>query len=259
MNVSDSVVIAVYRLNLGVGTKEFVREVYKLAIESSPASASILPLPLKPLRDFTSGRKNYGSYRRAIKTLTTKVSAVVNSERAYVGPVAMRYGGNTFLSVVEVMSGAEISRKFIKYGEGFKGHIPRLPNVIVGGISMCFLLLDDVFYPEAARYCAESGSTLLVGIFPPIADLDSELAVAAARLRAFENRVNVILLGGYVKDRSTPTVIVKRDGSVVDIADDTRSEVIEIQLTGESAIRPRSESMYKRFAKMLKILNNLNV
>ncbi|MCS7099228.1 MAG: hypothetical protein RMH84_02360 [Sulfolobales archaeon] len=259
MKTRDLVAIAVYRLNLGVGTKEFVREIYDLAVESSPVSASILPLPLKPLRDFMSGRKSYGSYRRAVRNLTTKISAVVNSERAYVGPVVVRYGGNTFLSVVEAASGSEISKKFIRYGGEFRGHVPRLPNVIIGNVSVCFLILDDVFYPETARYCAESGSSLLVSVLPPIADLDPELAVAAARVRAYENGVNVVLLGGYVKDRSIPTAIVRRDGSVVDIVNEARSEVIEIQLAGESTARPCCESMRRYFVKAIKMLNSSSV
>lgn len=260
MKAQDSVTIAVYRLNLGVGAKEFVKEVYNLAIESSPASASILPLPLKPLRDFMSGRKNYGSYRRAIRNLIAKISAVVNSERAYVGPVVVRYGGSTFLSVVEAVSGSEISRKFVRYGSDIRGHVPRLPSVIVGNVGVCFLVLDDVFYPETARYCVESGSSLLVSVLPPLADLDPELdpelAVAAARVRAYENGVNVVLLGGYVKDHSIPTVVVRRDGSIADIADETRSEIIEIQLAGESTARPCCESMCKHFARAIKMLNS---
>lgn len=258
MKTQGPAVLVVYRLNLGVGAREFVREVYRLAVEAGPASASILPLPVKPLRDFLSGKKSYGSYRRATKTLTNKVSAAVNSERTYVGPVTMRYGENTYLSVIEAVSGSEVSRKFIRFGEEFKGYVPKSPGVSTRGVYICFLLLDDIFYPEAARYCAESGSTALVGIVPPITEFDPDLIVLAARMRAYENAVNVIVVGGYLKEYSTPTIVVRRDGSVADIASDARSEILEIELTGEFFARPRSEVMRRYYAKVIKTLNSLS-
>lgn len=256
MGTQGSVTVAVYRLNLGVGAREFVREVYRLAAEVGPAGASILSLPVKPLRDLLAGRKSYGSYRRVSKTLISKVSAIVGSERAYVAPVAMRYGGNTYLSVIEGNSGAEVARKFVRFGGEFKGHVPRSPILSIRGVNTCFLILDDLFYPEVARYCAESGSTALVGIVPPVVELDPDLVILAARMRAYENMASVIVVGGYLKDGSTPTVVVRRDGSIADLANDARSEIIEIELAGEAPARRRNEVVRRHYARAIKILNS---
>ncbi|MEM4659625.1 MAG: hypothetical protein QW741_03610 [Sulfolobales archaeon] len=256
METREPVVLTVYRLNLGVGTKEFIREVYRLATEAGPSGISMLLLPLKPLKDLLAGRKSYGSYKRAVRVLMNKVSAVVTSERTYVGPVVMRYGENTYLSIVEAASGTEVSRKFMRLGEDFKGYVPKSPTVVVRGTNICFLVYDDIFHPEVARYCVESGSTTLISVVPPITEVDPDLVVLAARMRAYENSVNVIVVGGYVKDRSTPTVVVKRDGSVVDIVNDARSEVLEIELAGDTASRVSNELVRKYYARIIKTLNS---
>lgn len=250
--------VTVYRLNLGVGAREFVREVYRLAAEAGPAGASILSPPVKPLRDLIAGRKSYGSYRRVTRMLVNRISAIVGSERAYVGPVAMRYGGNTYLSVIEGNSGTEVSRKFVRFGEEFKGHVPKSPTVNIRGVNACFLVLDDLFYPEVARYCTESGSTALVGIVPPVVELDPDLVVLAARMRAYENMTNVIVVGGYLKDGSTPTVVVRKDGSIADMANDARSEILEIELAGETPARHRNEVARRHYARAIKILNSFS-
>lgn len=257
MGTEEPVVIVVYRLNLGTGTREFVREVYKLASEASPSTATILPLPVKPLRDFLAGRKSYGSYKRVVRTLVHKISSVVTSERAYVGPVAVRYGENTFLSVFDAVSNTEVSRKFIRLGEELKGYVSKMPIVSLRGVGICFLLLDDIFYPEVARFCAESGSTTLISVFPPINNFDPDLVVLAARMRAYENKVNTIVVGGYLKDRSTPTVIIRKDGTVAEIANDPHSELLEIQLATESTTRSHSEAVRRHYAKTIKMLNSL--
>lgn len=256
MGTRESIVLTVYRLNIGVGTKEFLRELYRLATEASPTAISILPLPVKPLRDLLMGRKNYGSYKRGVRMLANKVSAIVSSERTYVGPVVVRYGENTYLSMVEATSGIEVSRKFVRFSEEFKGYVPRFPSVSVRGVSICFLVLDDIFHPEVARYCVESGSTTLVSIVPPITEVDPDLIVLAARMRAYENAVNVIVVGGYIKDRTTPTAVVRRDGSIADIASDTRSEVLEIELASDIVARLYNEAVRRYYAKIIKILNS---
>ncbi len=257
MGSRKAVTLAVYRLDLGVGAKEFAKEVYRLAAEAGPSVASVVPLPAKPLRDLLAGRKDYSSYRRVVNSLTDRVSAVVGSERVYVGPAAMRYGRNTFLSVVEAVSRSEVSRKFVKFGPEFKGYVPRSPVVDVRGVSVCFLLLDDLFYPEVSRYCAESGCSTLIGVVPPVAELDPDLVILAARMRAYENSASVVVVGGYSREYSTPTVVVKRDGSLADVAEDSRPEVLEIQLSGDRVERPRSEVVRSYYAKTIRALNSL--
>ncbi|MEM1622965.1 MAG: hypothetical protein QW780_01845 [Sulfolobales archaeon] len=249
-------VLAVYRLNLGVGAREFIREVCRLATEAGPSAISVLLLPLKPLRDLLVGKKSYGSYKRAVRALMKKVSAVVSSERTYMGPVAMRYGENTYLSIVEAASGTEVSRKFVRLGENFKGYVPKSPTVSVRGANMCFLIYDDIFHPEVARYCVESGSTTLVSVIPPTTELDPDLVVLAARIRAYENSVNVIVVGGYIENYSIPTAVIRRDGSVADIASDARPEVLEIELAGGTASRARNEVVRRYYARIIETLNN---
>ncbi len=257
MRSREAITLTVYRLDLGVGAREFAKEVYRLAAEAGPSAASVVPLPTKPLRDLLAGRKDYSSYRRVIKALTDRVSAVVGSERVYVGPVAARYGRNTFLSMVEATSKSEVSRKFVRFGPEFRGYVPRSPLVDVRGVSTCFLLLDDLFYPEVSRYCVESGCSTLISVVPPVAELDPDLVTLAARVRAYENSVGVVVVGGYSRERSTPTVVVRRDGSLADVVDDSRPEVLEIQLARDRTERPRSEVVRSYYAKAIRVLNNL--
>lgn len=257
MGSRKAITLAVYRLDLGVGAREFAKEVYKLAAEAGPSVASVVPLPEKPLRDLLAGRKDYSSYRRTVRALTDRVSAVVSSERVYVGPAVVRYGRNTFLSVVEAVSKTEVSRKFVKLDPEFRGYVPRSPVVDVHGVGVCFLLLDDLLYPEVARYCAESGCSTLISIVPPIAELDPDLLILAARVRAYENSVGVVVVGGYSRGSSAPTVVVRRDGSLADVADDTRPEVLEIQLPGDRAERSGSGVVRSYYAKAIRALNSL--
>lgn len=249
--------IAVYRLGLGSGIREFVKDVYRLAAETPTTNISMLLLPVKPLRDLLVGKKNYGSYRKAIRALSNRIASVINSERAYAGPVAMRFGESSFLSVIDLVSGAEVSRKFIRFNGLFKGYLPKSPIVDVRGVRLCIAVLDDILYPEVARYCAESGSSTLVDFFIPIIDIDPELVALVARLRAYENRLNVIVVGGYSNEYSIPTVIVKKDGSVADMTDDKQPEVVEVQLPPETERRAPSEISRRYYAKAIKMINDL--
>jgi hypothetical protein len=253
----DSVTIAVYRLNLGVSTREYIKELHKLFAEVGPADLSIIPLPVKIFKDLASGRKAYASYRKSIRTLLDRIPVLGSSGRVYVSPVAVQYGGNSFISVVEATTRLEVSRKFIQYGGNFKGFLPKSPGVDVFNMRICFLVLDDIMYPEVARYCSGSGSSVLVGFYPPVEMVDPELVVLAARMRAYENDTNIIVAGGYTKSESIPTLVVRRDGNVIDMTNDSQPEVLSIQLAQEVSPRPRIEALRTYYAKAIKVINSL--
>lgn len=260
MGGRGSATIAVYRLNLGSSSREYIRELQKLSAEVGPADLSLIPLPTKIFKDLISGRKTYASYRKAVRAILNRISALSSSGRVYVSPVAVQYGGNSFISVVEAMTGLEISRKFIQYGNNFKGFLPKSPGVEVSNIKICFLVLDDIMYPEVARYCSSSGSNVLVSFSPPLEKVDPELIVFAARMRAYENNINIIVVGGYMEGESIPTLVVRRDGTVVDVTNDSQPEVLSIQLAQEEASqRPYIEALRKYYAKAIKIMNSLSL
>lgn len=260
MGGQASITITVYRLNLGTSSREYIRELQKLSVEAGPADLSVIPLPMKTFKDFVSGKRTYTSYRKAIRAILNRISALSSSGRVYVSPVIVQYGGNSFISVFEVMTGLEVSRKFIQYGDSFKGFLPKSPGIKVSNIRICFLVLDDIMYPEVARYCSGSGSNVLVSFSLPAEEINPELIVLAARMRAYENNVNVIIVGGYTEDESIPTLVVRRDGTIVDITNDSQPEVLSIQLAQEEVSqRPYIEALRKHYAKAIKIMNNVSL
>jgi len=255
METRGTVTLAVYRLNLGTGFREFLRELAELSRGVRQVDVSVVPLPVKPLRDLVAGRKSYTSYRRSVRAVLERLATVVSSGRVLSGPALLKFGNTSFLSVVNATTGREVSRKVVRLDPYCGGYTGRPPVVEVGGLRICLTVLDDVLYPEVARYCTYSGASVMVGVVPPLLDLDPEVLVAASRARAVENRIHVIVAGGYSESGATPTVLVRSDGKPVDLSSEGKSEVVYVSI-GPSPSEPGEDpELRKWYAEIIRELN----
>lgn len=255
METRGTVTLAVYRLNLGTGLREFLRELAELSRGVRQVDISVIPLPVKPLRDLVVGRKSYTSYRRSVKAALERLATLVSSGRALSGPALLKFGNVSFLSVVDATTGQEVARKVVRLDPYCGGYIGRPPIVEVGSLRICLTVLDDVLYPEVARYCTYSGASVMVSVVPPLLDLDPEALVAASRTRALENRIHVIVAGGYSESGTTPTVLVRSDGKPVDVSSEGKSEVIYVSIS-PSPSGPREDPKLRRwYAEIVRELN----
>ncbi len=255
MEARSTVTLAVYRLNLGTGVREFLRELVELSRGVRQVDVSLVPLPVKPLRDLISGRKSYTSYRRSVRVALDRLATLVSSGRILAGPALLRFGNASFLSVVDAFTGQEVARKVVKLDPYCGGYTGRPPVVEVGGLRICLTVLDDILYPEVARYCTYSGASVMVSIVPPLLNLDLEVLVAASRARAVENRIHVIVVGGYSEGGLTPTVIVRSDGRTVDLASEESSEVFDVSISPTFRERRENPELRRRYVEIIREIN----
>ncbi len=255
MEARGTVTLAVYRLNLGTGVREFLRELVELSRGVRQVDVSLVPLPLKPLRDFISGRKSYTSYRRSVRVALDRLATLVSSGKVIAGPALLRFGNASFLSVVDAFTGQEVARKVVRLDPYCGGYTGRPPVVEVSGLRVCLTVLDDILYPEVARYCTYSGVSVIVSIVPPLLDLDLEVLVAASRARAVENRVHVIVAGGYSEGGSTPTIIVRSDGKPVDLTNEGDPEVFDVSISPTSIEHRENHELRRRYLEIIKEIN----
>jgi hypothetical protein len=256
METQGTVTLAVYRLNLGTGFREFLRELTELSRGVRQVDASVVPLPVKPLRDLVTGRKSYTSYRRSVRALLERLATLQSSSgRVFAGPALVKFGNASFLSVVDAVTGQEVARKVVKLNPYCGGYTGRSPLVNVGSLRICLTVLDDILYPEVVRYCTYSGADVMIGIVPPLLDLDPEVLVATSRTRAVENRIHVIVAGGYSEGGTTPTVLVRSDGRPVDLSTEERSEVVYVSIAPSSGRTREDPELRKLYVEIVRELN----
>jgi predicted amidohydrolase len=256
VETQGTVTLAVYRLNLGTGFREFLRELAELSRGVRQADASVIPLPVKPLRDLAAGRKSYTSYRRSVRALLERLAVLQNSSgRVLAGPALVKFGNASFLSVIDAATGQEVARKVVRLNPYCGGYTGRPPVVDVGGLRVCLILLDDILYPEVVRYCTYSGVDVVISLVPPLLDLDPEVLVATSRTRAVENRVHVIIAGGYSEGSTTPTVLVRSDGRPVDLSSEERSEVVYVSIAPSSGRTREDPELRKLYVEIVRELN----
>ena len=252
--------LAVVRINLGTSIKEYIAMTSESLkeISRSNAIAVILPALVTPLRDFIYGRRRYNSYRNHLNILLSKINALTRKYGKIVilTPVLRRAGNKIYITNIIVPPIG---------GPIHKGKtITSINNIISGGndleliniedINLCFIILDDLEIPELFRACVlKGGDAAVVVQLPTLTYRDPSLTLSLSMVRARENRLPIIGVGGYLEDGAQqPSFVVGRDGSLIESTDSLQPDIFEVEIRkGE---RRMNTTLAKKYVKLVKEL-----
>jgi len=261
-NVSEekAISIAVVRINLSTSIKEYIAMVSESLkeISRSNAIAVILPALVTPLRDFIYGRRRYNSYRNHLNILLSKLNSLTR-----------RYGRIVILTPILRRAGNKIYVTNIIIppigGPIHKGKtLTSINNVISGGndleliniedINLCFILLNDLEIPELFRACVLKGGDAAVVIqLPTLTYRDPSLTLSLSMVRARENRLPVIGVGGYLEDGAQqPSFVIGRDGSLIESSDSLQPDIFEVEI--RKSERRINTTLARKYIKLIKEL-----
>jgi len=252
--------LAVVRINLGTSIKEYIAMTSESLkeISRSNAIAVILPALVTPLRDFIYGRRRYNSYRNHLNILLSKINALTRKYGKIVilTPVLRRAGNKIYITNIIIPPIG---------GPIHKGKtITSINNVISGGndlelinienINLCFIILDDLEIPELFRACVlKGGDAAVVVQLPTLTYRDPSLTLSLSMVRARENRLPIIGVGGYLEDGAQqPSFVIGRDGSLIESTDSLQPDIFEVEIRkGE---RRMNTTLAKKYVKLVKEL-----
>ena len=252
--------LAVVRINLGSSIKEYIAMTSESLkeISRSNAIAVILPALVTPLRDFIYGRRRYNSYRNHLNILLSKINALTRKYGKIVilTPVLRRAGNKIYITNIIIPPIG---------GPIHKGKtITSINNVISGGndlelinienINLCFIILDDLEIPELFRACVlKGGDAAVVVQLPTLTYRDPSLTLSLSMVRARENRLPIIGVGGYLEDGAQqPSFVIGRDGSLIESTDSLQPDIFEVEIRkGE---RRMNTTLAKKYIKLVKEL-----
>ena len=252
--------LAVVRINLGTSIKEYIAMTSESLkeISRSNAIAVILPALVTPLRDFIYGRRRYNSYRNHLNILLSKINALTRKYGKIVilTPVLRRAGNKIYITNIIIPPIG---------GPIHKGKtITSINNIISGGndleliniedINLCFIILDDLEIPELFRACVlKGGDAAVVVQLPTLTYRDPSLTLSLSMVRARENRLPIIGVGGYLEDGAQqPSFVVGRDGSLIESTDSLQPDIFEVEIRkGE---RRMNTTLAKKYVKLVKEL-----
>jgi len=252
--------LAVVRINLGTSIKEYIAMTSESLkeISRSNAIAVILPALVTPLRDFIYGRRRYNSYRNHLNILLSKINALTRKYGKIVilTPVLRRAGNKIYITNIIIPPIG---------GPIHKGKtITSINNIISGGndleliniedINLCFIILDDLEIPELFRACVlKGGDAAVVVQLPTLTYRDPSLTLSLSMVRARENRLPIIGVGGYLEDGAQqPSFVVGRDGSLIESTDSLQPDIFEVEIRkGE---RRMNTTLAKKYIKLVKEL-----
>ena len=252
--------LAVVRINLGTSIKEYIAMTSESLkeISRSNAIAVILPALVTPLRDFIYGRRRYNSYRNHLNILLSKINALTRKfgKIVILTPVLRRAGNKIYITNIIIPPIG---------GPIHKGKtITSINNIISGGndleliniedINLCFIILDDLEIPELFRACVlKGGDAAVVVQLPTLTYRDPSLTLSLSMVRARENRLPIIGVGGYLEDGAQqPSFVVGRDGSLIESTDSLQPDIFEVEIRkGE---RRMNTTLAKKYIKLVKEL-----
>lgn len=261
------VVLAVARMNLDVGTREFVRKTDEITQHlSNRVSALLLSPPVLPLYETLIGKRRYGNYRSNLKTLVSRLSSISRRRgiTLVLTPVLRRAGNKLYLSNVLIPSvGPPIFRGkgVIPVSSKVSGS-PNIEMITIENVNICFAILNDLEVPEVMRAYAFLGGDAIVAVSPPIITRRRpEMTLMLAAARASENDIPIIGIGGYAENGSIqqPTFIIERDGRVAEVARDAEPDIFEVEVPSIGR-RPQPD-IARKYLKFVRdyILKNYEV
>ena len=251
-------VLAVARIDLGVNIREYVKSIEEtLDHVSNKVSALLVSPPVMPLYDVLKGRRRYTSYKNNLNNLLTKVSSVARRKGITVmlSPVLRRAGNKLYLmNVIIPPIGAPVFRG--------RGLIPLTPEIssspdyevlTIDGVNLCFSILNDIEVPEVFRICLFRKGDAVVAVNPPLLTRrNPDLTLYMAMVRARENKIPIIGVGGYAEGGNVqqPTFIIRSDGRIAEISDTPEPNIFEIEVPATG--RLLNPDLARKYIKIVK-------
>lgn len=232
--------MAVVRLDLGSSSRRYAEAIDEVLGQISDSVSILLTLSLvSPLNDFLNGYRRYPNYKSFMKSVNKKLLSVARrrSVSIIVTPVIRKGGDKAYLST-GVMSplGQPLYRASNTVPVGDRISSNKNPEVLqVGGVKFCFTYIKELEIPEVGRICKFLGSDAIVAVNPPLlTERDPELTLKLGVVRAVENNVPIIGLGGYLTEKKIqqPTFLVSSSGEVIDFYNDYEPAVFEVEVEG---------------------------
>jgi len=255
---SNRAILAVARIDLGVGVKEYVRLVEETAEHlSNRVMTLITSPPVKPLHEVLVGRRKYSSYRNNLNTLLNKLSYLSQNQgiTLILSPVLRRAGNKLYITNVilppvglPIFTGREIVPATSSISSG-----PEYEVLKIGSINLCFSILNDLEIPEVCRMCLFKKGDAIVAVNPPlITDRDPEMTLSLAIARARENRLPLIGVGGYTEAGSVqqPTYIVRSDGKLAEVSESPEPNIFEVEISPVGKVY--NLDLTRRYLKLIK-------
>ncbi len=254
--------VAVIRLDLGSSSRKYTEAVSEVLNQVSNNVSILLTLsPVRPLHDFLNDRRTYPNYRNFVKSVNKKLMNVARRRGAsiVVTPVIRKGGDKVFLST-SVMP--PLGQPLFKAGNivpiNNKVSFNKSPEILsMGGVKLCFTYLEELEMPEVARICKFLGGDAVVTVNPPLlSERDPELTLKLGVVRAVENNIPIIGLGGYLTDGriQQPTFLINSSGEVVDFYNDYEPAVFEVEV--ERLERAARLDLIRKYLKLIRELTS---
>ncbi len=255
----NTVSIGVVRIDVGRNTREYLEiftDMIKNYARSQRRVSVIVTIPpIQPLKEVIEGRKKYSTYRNYVNNLARKLrdTAGLYATTLIITPTLTRGGNKLYLTTSALPPVGElksVSKKVAPYRNEKVSGSSKLELFNIGGINLCFILLDDLRYPEIPRACKSKGSDVLISIQPPtLSELRSEQILSLSVSRALENTLPLISVGSYFEEfEQQPTIIVKSDGAIAELVEATEPHIIEVEVGKVSNLS--NEGLSKKYIRL---------
>ncbi|MGC8974949.1 MAG: hypothetical protein ACP5KB_01975 [Thermoprotei archaeon] len=231
-------IVAVVRLDLSSTSRMYAEAIDEVLEQISSNVALLLCLSLvNSLYDFFSGRRKYNNYRNYVRNITKRLLNVARKRGVsiMITPLIRKGGDKAHFSTGMI---PPLGQPVFKAGNilaiNDKISSNKVPEVFeVGGIRLCFTYLKELEVPEVARICKFLGSDAIIAVNPPLlTERDPELTLKLGVVRAVENNIPLVGLGGYLSSKKLqqPTFLVNSSGEVVDFYNDYEPAVFEVEI-----------------------------
>ncbi|MEM0474265.1 MAG: hypothetical protein QXV93_03100 [Zestosphaera sp.] len=250
--------VAVVRLDLSSNSRMYAESIDEVLEHISSNVTLLLCLSsVNSLHDFISGRRKYNNYRNYVRNITKKLINVARKRKVsiVITPIIRKGGDKAHFSTGII---PPLGQPLFKAGNILPINDKILANKTpelfeVGGIKLCFIYLKELEVPEVARICKFLGSDTIVAVNPPLlTERDPELTLKLGVVRAVENNIPLVGLGGYLSNRreQQPTFLINSSGKVVDFYNDYEPAVFEVEI--ERLDRSVRLDLVRRYFKLIK-------
>ncbi|MEO3994029.1 MAG: hypothetical protein QN229_06985 [Desulfurococcaceae archaeon TW002] len=250
--------IAVVRLDLSSSSRMYAESINEVLEHISSNVTLLLCLSqVSSLYDFINGYRKYNNYRNHVRNIIKKLLNVARRSRVsiVITPLVRKGGDKAYFSTGVI---PPLGQPFFKAGNilpvNDKISSNKTPEVFdVGGIKLCFIYLKELEVPEVARVCKFLGSDIIVSVNPPLlTERDPELTLKLGVVRAVENNIPLVGLGGYLSDKKLqqPTFLINSSGDVVDFYNDYEPAVFEVEI--ERLDRSVRLDLMRKYLKLIK-------
>ncbi len=253
--------LAVIRANLGTSIKEYISVITETIkeIAHSNVIAVIVPALVNPLHDFLFGRRRYNSYRNHLNTMLSKLNAISRKYGKIIilTPVLRRAGNKIYVTntIIPPIGGPVYRGKTFTSINNLTNAGKDLEMINIEDINLCFVMLDDIEIPEVFRACVlKGGDAAVIVQLPTLTYREPSLTLSLSIVRARENKLPVIGVGGYLEDGAQqPSFVIGRDGAVIDSTDSLQPDIFEVEI--RESERRINITLARKYMKLIRELH----